>query len=366
MPPLTILPFLQSVPLATRAITALYLAVTVPALIYHAIYPRDQFGESTLHALDWLVMVPETSWKYPWTLLTAGLVEFNFINAVISAIALPLACRYLERVWGPRELIRFCILVIVGSNIIAFGFSWLMYFVTGKEQDTIYGTPYHGLSGLQVAFLVAFTQLIPEHQVQLLGTFKVRVKTLPGIHLLISNVLVIILDPSPYMLIQFGFFVGWVYLRFFKLAEGGEFRGDRSETFAFQYWFPPPVRPYISIAANKVFGIAVKVGLVQAWEEPAGSYGLLPGPGGPGNARAEAERRRAMALKALDARLASSPSPAPASSSAATPAQPQGSSSTTSTSLPTAPPAAVVASSASATTAAASSVAGKKDEKEQA
>jgi hypothetical protein len=39
-----------------------------------------------------------------------------------------------------------------------------------------FGLPYHGLSGLQVGFLVAFTQLIPEHQLQLLGAIKVRVK----------------------------------------------------------------------------------------------------------------------------------------------------------------------------------------------
>lgn len=39
-----------------------------------------------------------------------------------------------------------------------------------------YGLPYHGMSGLQVGFLVAFTQLIPEHQVQLLGKIKLRVK----------------------------------------------------------------------------------------------------------------------------------------------------------------------------------------------
>lgn len=124
-----------------------------------------------------------------------------------------------------------------------------------------YGLPYHGLSGLQVGFLVAFTQLIPEHQLQLFGALKLRVKvsvppsthptpadentlrqTLPGIYLLVSNVLVFLFGPSPYMLVQFGFFVAWVYLRFFKLSESGDFRGDRNETFAFQYWFPPPIR----------------------------------------------------------------------------------------------------------------------------
>lgn len=93
------------------------------------------------------------------------------------------------------------------------------------------------------------------------------------------------------MLVQFGFFVSWAYLRFFKLSENGDIRGDRSETFAFQYWFPPPVRPYIAAAGNKVFSVATKVGLVQPWDEPVGggAYQVLPGPGG---ARAEAERRR--------------------------------------------------------------------------
>jgi hypothetical protein len=45
------------------------------------------------------------------------------------------------------------------------------------------------------------------------------------------------------------------------------------------------------MAANFVHKQAVKVGVVQAWDEPSqgGNYGMLPGPGG---ARAEAERRR--------------------------------------------------------------------------
>ena len=51
-----------------------------------------------------------------------------------------------------------------------------------------YGLPYHGLSGLQVGFLVAFTQLIPEHQLQLFGALKLRVK--------------VSMKPSPVLLIR--------------------------------------------------------------------------------------------------------------------------------------------------------------------
>ena len=35
---------------------------------------------------------------------------------------------------------------------------------------------YHGQMSLQIALLVAFTQLIPEHQVQFFGVIKARVK----------------------------------------------------------------------------------------------------------------------------------------------------------------------------------------------
>lgn len=61
-----------------------------------------------------------------------------------------------------------------------------------------------------------------------------------------SNVMVILGYQSPYMLIQFGWLVAWVYLRFYKkttiegtLSGGVETWGDRSETFAFVHWFPP-------------------------------------------------------------------------------------------------------------------------------
>ncbi len=39
-----------------------------------------------------------------------------------------------------------------------------------------YGMQYHGQMAVQVGVLVAFTQLIPEHQVQLFGVFRARVK----------------------------------------------------------------------------------------------------------------------------------------------------------------------------------------------
>ena len=57
--------------------------------------------------------------------------------------------------------------------------------------------------GLQTGFLVAFGQLIPEHQVQLLGGITtLRVKQLPMLYVGVSNVACILGYMSPFLLIQ--------------------------------------------------------------------------------------------------------------------------------------------------------------------
>lgn len=112
---------------------------------------------------------------------------------------------------------------------------------------------------LQAGILVAFTQLIPEHQIQIFGMFKVRVKvglyyihkyrikffqSIPMAYNTFSVIMSLFGIQSPYMLIQFGWLASYVWLRFYKknnadVVGGGGAYGDRSETFAFVIWFPP-------------------------------------------------------------------------------------------------------------------------------
>jgi hypothetical protein len=138
------------------------------------------------------------------------------------------------------------------------------------------------MMALQTAFLVAFTQLIPEHQVQFFGGLaKLKVKQLPMLYVTLSNVMCLLGYMSPFLLIQFGWLVGWAYLRFVK--DGG----DRSETFAFAGWFPPFLQKHVHRVAGIVFGVLVKLRVLPAWTDV--EQGLASPPG---NARAEAERRR--------------------------------------------------------------------------
>lgn len=96
---------------------------------------------------------------------------------MISLLTLPLAGRYLERIWGQKEFIKFTLAVVLFSNVIAVIVNYIESYVLGDSALYLDGMSYHGLMGLQVGFLVAFTQLIPEHQVQIFGGLaKIRVK----------------------------------------------------------------------------------------------------------------------------------------------------------------------------------------------
>jgi hypothetical protein len=134
-------------------------------------------------------------------------------------------------------------------------------------------------------------------------------------YLTLSTVLCFIGLQDPWILIQFGWFVGWVYLRFYKKNQadsvgGVDTYGDRSETFALISWFPPFMqyvltglrvmrclslnlifahsRP-LTILGNLVYNLANRFHLIptSTADLEGGTYNQVPL-----NARAEAERRR--------------------------------------------------------------------------
>ncbi|KAJ8084444.1 hypothetical protein PM082_003214 [Marasmius tenuissimus] len=319
--------FIASIPTVTRYFTF----ATILTSVVHV-----WFLWKEVDIADWVALSARTSLFRPWTFLTSVLLEPSILGLIFALITIPPSLGYLERIWGSVEILKFIIVTVVASNVIVFGFSWLEYLAT-DSLPYLYSV-YAGQMSLLIGVMVAFTQLIPEHQVQFMGIIKMRVKTLPMIYLGISTVLTILGYQCPWIIIQFGWFVSWIYLRFYKkntsdTVGGMDTYGDRSETFSLLSWFPPFVHPVLSILGNFVHKLATRLHLIptQGTDLENGGYSQLPT-----SSRAEAERRRAMALKALDQRLANNTSPSGGQPS--TPAAPQ---------TPRAPPTAAVASTAS-------------------
>ncbi|KAH7908004.1 eukaryotic integral membrane protein-domain-containing protein [Hygrophoropsis aurantiaca] len=318
----TPLQYLNSIPPVTRGFTACTVATS-------SFYLWTQWTSGTT-TIAYLTLVPGASLFYPWTFATSALVEISVIELVITLLVVPASLRYFERLWGSIEVLKFIVVCVTLSNVIAFAFNWIEFVATRNADIFLYGMQYHGQMALFVGLLVAFTQIIPEHQVQILGVIKARVKTLPMAYLTFSTVMTFIGFQCPYILIQFGWFVSWIYLRFYKRnsgdsAGGVDTYGDRSETFALVSWFPPFVHTPILYLGNTVYKLASRFHLLPTsvpGDLESGGYSQLPG-----GARAEAERRRALALKALDQRIAnsstSSPSPGgPSSANASSASRP--------------------------------------------
>lgn len=176
-------------------------------------------------------------------------------------------------------------------------------------------TVINGTVSLQIAFLVAFSQLVPAHTVTLFrGILSMRVPRFPLLYLGVITVMALspLLSIASFFQAVFGFVVSWTYLRFYKKvfpdldsSQPTSLRGDASETFAFAEFFPGPVKPFVAAATNQIFEVLVAMKVCTPFSQHD-----MPGRGGsyihrtvPGSARAEAERRRALALKTLDQRL---------------------------------------------------------------
>ncbi|KAI0001674.1 eukaryotic integral membrane protein [Russula vinacea] len=279
---------IASVPPLTRFFTVATASLSL-------FYLYLQWKSDATYPLPYLTLVPGTSLFYPWTFFTSVFVETTIYELVFTLICVTPCIRYLERLWA----------TVTFSNIIAFGLNWIEFAVLRNADLFLYGMQYHGQMAVQIGVLV-----------QLFGVFRARVKTLPMAYVTFSTVMCIIGFQCPFILIQFGWLVSWIWLRFYKkntseTLSGGPTYGDRSETFALVNSFPPFLHTPITFLANTTYKYASRFGLI-----PSGGADLEANHSQPGTARAEAERRRAMALKALDQRLANpanTSTPAPSS-----------------------------------------------------
>lgn len=299
---------IANVPSLTKALVSAVLGCSLAAYVYIYRLQVDADPETVILSIcPFIGLLPGFVMYAPWTFLTAAFYESNIITLSISVVILLFCGKYLERAWGSKELLKFIIITAVLSNVVTWFGILISYYLSGDDKF-LYNVQINGMAGVFSAFLVAFKHLIPEHRIAILGArISIRVKNLLGVFTVISIISLILFKAIVfYNLVNIGWVIGWVYIRFFKYQDG--IQGDRSETFAIQTFFPEFLHPVINFISNIVWGILVKLNCCQPGPRhmPDVEIGNI-GTSAPGSARAEAERRRALALKALDMRLSKAP-----------------------------------------------------------
>ncbi len=88
-------------------------------------------------AIPYLVIVPTTSLKFPWTFVTAALVENNGVALTISALVIWFGGRYLERAWGSTEFGKFLLFTTWIPNLFAFLVYAIWHGVVGAPEQYV-------------------------------------------------------------------------------------------------------------------------------------------------------------------------------------------------------------------------------------
>lgn len=211
----------------------------------HYRYPFK--GADSALAYPHLVLVPGLCLKFPWTLISASLFETSVLEFVLSIRILAFAAPHLEALWGWAELLNFAVIIVGVSNVLAVGLTHILHVLLSAPIDTV---QYHGMLALQIGLLVGVVQVAPHARAKF-GPLTIGTRTLVVVYLVASNVLCILGRSAPFVLIQFGWLVAYIYLRMYQRHEYG--RGDMSDTFAFEKWFPPLAAPIIRVLASTVY-----------------------------------------------------------------------------------------------------------------
>jgi membrane associated rhomboid family serine protease len=96
-----------------------------------------QWSENAEIVIPYLTLIPQLSIVYPWTFLTATLVESNVFTLSISGVTLFYGGRYLERAWSSAELAKYLALVSLVPNVLTF-FVLVFFFTITRNENWTY------------------------------------------------------------------------------------------------------------------------------------------------------------------------------------------------------------------------------------
>ncbi|OVF07520.1 putative transmembrane protein [Clavispora lusitaniae] len=213
----------------------------------------------------------------PWVFATSALIERSMlVPAVLAIFSLG---SFLESRWGPKELLKYIAVVGCGSNIVLYAYYMARICITDLQGEI---PPISSSAGIIMGLLVGLKQRISNHYVILFsGRFRIKVAYFPFLLTMASGFCGLFSRHAHivFMLCITSFFLSWSYLRYFKSSsnerhsyilpmrrtpsatlefEEKTVRGDRSNSFALETFFPRPLSLLVAKVGTLVFSFMVQ------------------------------------------------------------------------------------------------------------
>ncbi len=132
-----------------------------------------------------------------YQLITYPFMETQFMSMLFNCLLVWMIGSDLEAQWGQRVYLRFLGMIVLTVGIIFSLVTFLFFYGT-----TMYGSPLHGLNGINFALLVAYATLFPQRQMSLMMIFPVQAKVFCWI----------LVGIEAYMAIFSSFMTSWAHL----------------------------------------------------------------------------------------------------------------------------------------------------------
>ena len=212
---------------------------------------------------------------------------------------------------GTKEFVAFN-LVVNGAAFALTSMTLFFGYMVTFDPELIYagiGGYTAGLAGL----LVALRQVMPEQELLVQGVAAMKAKNALFAFLALAFLAAVVgWQPlGNFLLLLFGAFSAWLYLRYVQRKEGEAVRGD--PTFSLGTFFPDGVQHHVDGAVDKVEALA-RSSSRKLWRQgaPSEAAGALPASSEPARpvvvpvneGDLEAARKRERGQKALAERLA--------------------------------------------------------------
>nr|CAD1840912.1 unnamed protein product [Ananas comosus var. bracteatus] len=252
-------------------------------------------------ALAYLALIPARTIPFAWNLITAGYIEQSLPGVCFSLLLgfplmSPFLWKFLEPLWGAKEFVKFIFVVNLLTSVAVFVTAIALYYITTEERYLY--TPLSGFYGVLAGFLVGIKQIMPDQEL-----LKIKAKWVPSLVILFAVAISFFVAESLSYLptLLSGFYMSWIYLRYFQKYPETSLKGDPSDEFSFSSFFPEFLRPIIDPIASifdKIFCGRRSEGSVESRGYTMGDTPL------PGSDPIEATRRRERGARALEQRLA--------------------------------------------------------------
>lgn len=249
--------------------------------------------------VSYLSLVPGRTLPMVWNIVTSSFLITHPLVLVVDIGLLLVLARVVEPTYGSKEFLKLIFMIAISVGTVVF-FAVYVTFASTMNGKLLY-SEFNGFHGVLAGLLVGVKQIMPDHEIKLVGVVKLRVKYLPSILILLATAVAVALNSYlelPFVVI--GTYSAWLYLRFFQQQPDSIVKGDPSDEFKFSSFFPSFLEGIIDPVAS-IFGTIFR--LRQTSTAGAGGMQMNQAPSMLGSDAVDANRRRERGAKALEERL---------------------------------------------------------------